>query len=142
MSEFAFFGQFAGETARVCSGFPGLKPDDVASQVRGLHQRHGQAIFDVMTAAIASHSAELVDGTLPASSVLMMTVARGGTPVVSSPGKHADPTDMLIEDEPKAAPRDRRRDADKAAIQSPPATVRQERKRSRPWPHTLRPISI
>ena len=31
MSEFAFFGRFSGETARVCAGFPSLRADDIAT---------------------------------------------------------------------------------------------------------------
>jgi Queuosine biosynthesis protein QueC len=104
MGEFAFFGRFSGETARVCLGFPALKSDDVARQVLGLHQRHGQAICDVLKAAVENHSAELVKRSLPPSSVLMMTVVPGATPALSSGGKHADPFGPLIEEVTEAAP--------------------------------------
>src|SRR5262249_28942467 len=99
MSELAFFGRFGGETARVCLGFPSLKSDDVACQVFDLHQRHGQAIWSVLKAAVEKHSAELVKRSLPSSSILMMTVAPGATPALSSVGRHADPSETWIEGE-------------------------------------------
>jgi hypothetical protein len=101
LGELAFFGRFNGETARVCSGFPALKSDDVARNVFDLHQRHGQAIWDVLNAAVANHSAELIERSLPASSVLMVTVMPGAKPVLSTGSKRADPLEPLIRDEPE-----------------------------------------
>ena len=49
MGELAFFSRFTGDTARVCAGFPSLRPDDIARQVLGLHQRHGHAIWDLLS---------------------------------------------------------------------------------------------
>jgi len=103
MSEQGFFGRFAGETARVCSGFTELKSDDVARQVFELHQRHGQAIWDVLKGAVENHSTELIKRSLSPSSVLMMTILPGATPALSSSSKHADPLESLIKDEPEAA---------------------------------------
>jgi hypothetical protein len=102
-SDRAFFDRFTGETARVCSGFPALKSDDVARNVFELHQRHGQAVWDVLEAALANHRAEFLKQSLPASSVLMMTVVGGAPLTLSSGGKHADPLEPLIKDEPKTA---------------------------------------
>jgi hypothetical protein len=109
VDELAFFGRFSGETARVCSGFPALKIDDVARQVLELHQRHGQAISDVLKAAIENHSAELLKRSLPSSSVLVMTVVPGATPAISSGRRHADPFGSLIEGEAEGAADDRAR---------------------------------
>jgi 7-cyano-7-deazaguanine synthase in queuosine biosynthesis len=95
LGELAFFGRFSGETARVCAGFPSLRADDIARQVLELHQRHGKAIGDVLKAAVEGHSAELVEGSLPRSSLLMMTV----TPGDASVGKRADPTKTWIKEE-------------------------------------------
>jgi hypothetical protein len=99
VDERAFFGRFSGETSRVCSGFSRLKSDDVARQILGLHQRHGQAIWNVLTAAVKSHSAALVNGSLPPSSVLMMAVARGGRPALTNIGKRTDPVEAWFENE-------------------------------------------
>jgi hypothetical protein len=108
MDERGFFGRFSGETARVCLGFPSAKSDDVARRVLELHQRHGQAIGGVLKAAVEDHSAELVRRSLPPSSLLMMTLAPGATPALSSAGKRADPLEPLIEVETEtAAPRSR-----------------------------------
>jgi 7-cyano-7-deazaguanine synthase in queuosine biosynthesis len=89
MGELAFFSRFSGETARVCAGFPSKIPDDIARQVLGLHQRHGQTVWNVLTAAVRVHSAELVRRILPPSSVLMMTVAPSGAPALASVDTHA-----------------------------------------------------
>ena len=99
VDERAFFGRFSGETSRVCSGFSRLKSDDVARQILGLHQRHGQAIWNVLTAAVKNHSAALVSGSLPPSSVLMMAVARGGRPALTNIGKRTDPVEAWFENE-------------------------------------------
>jgi hypothetical protein len=104
LGELAFFGRFSGETARVCSGLPAFKSDDVARQVLELHQCHGQAIWDVLKAAVENHSADLVKRSLPPSSVLMIAVVPGKTPVLSSGGKPADPFEPLIEDVSETVP--------------------------------------
>jgi len=103
LDEHAFFGRFSGETARVCSGFPALKIDDVARHVLQLHQRHGQAVSDVLKAAIENHSAELLKRSLPPSSVLLMTVVPGATPSISSGRRLTDPFEPLVEDETERA---------------------------------------
>ncbi|MGA7385670.1 MAG: 7-cyano-7-deazaguanine synthase [Methylocella sp.] len=99
MSELAFFGRFGGETARVCAGLPSLRADDVGRHVFDLHQRHGQGIADVLEKGIANHKAQLVNRSLPPTSVLMMTVAPGGAPALASAGKRPDPTKVWIEEE-------------------------------------------
>jgi 7-cyano-7-deazaguanine synthase in queuosine biosynthesis len=111
IGEHAFFDRFGGETMRVCSGFPSLRADDVARQVLDLHQRHGQAIGDVLEAAVASHRSELIKGSLPPSSILMITVARGAILALARVGKHADGVLKLIEEERILAESDRREPA-------------------------------
>ena len=99
MGEHAFFGRFGGLTARVCNGFRSLTADEVGRQIFDLHQRHAQAIGDVLQAAVEGHSAELVKGSLPPSSVLMMTVVPGGAPVLASVGKRPDSLRTWIKEE-------------------------------------------
>jgi hypothetical protein len=109
MSELAFFGRFSGETARVCAGFPSLRPDDVASQVFDLHQRHGQGIRNILKAAVERYSEELVNRILPPSSVLMMTLAPGGAPALAPIGMPSDTIKTWIDEaEAESAPSDRR----------------------------------
>jgi hypothetical protein len=103
MGEFAFFDRYTGETARVCAGFPRMKPDDVAREVLNLHHRHGRAICDVLKSAVQDYSADLVNRSLPASSVLIMAVVPGETPAIASGGKRDDPFQILIEDEMETA---------------------------------------
>jgi hypothetical protein len=98
MSELAFFGRFSGETARVRDGFPSLTADEVGRQVLNLHQRHAQAIGEVLKAGIERHSAELINRSLSSSSVLMMTVVPGGAPALAAIGKRADTIKLWIDE--------------------------------------------
>jgi hypothetical protein len=77
MGELAFFDKFGGAASRVCSGYSSLKSDDVGRLVLELHQRHGDEIWRVLNTAIGGHSAALISRTLPATSVLILTVAPG-----------------------------------------------------------------
>jgi hypothetical protein len=72
--ELAFFGRFGGESARVFAGTPTLSADEVGRRVFDLHKRHVDSIGSVLKGAIESHSEELVKRSLPASSLLMITV--------------------------------------------------------------------
>jgi hypothetical protein len=106
MSELEFFDRFSGETARLPEGFPSLTADEVGRRVLDLHQRHARAIGEVLKAGVERHSAELVNKSLPSSSVLMMTVATGGAPVLSSVGRHADASKTWIEGEEAESDKD------------------------------------
>jgi 7-cyano-7-deazaguanine synthase in queuosine biosynthesis len=99
ISDHAFFDRFSGETMRVYSSFPLLKAEDVARQVLDLHQRHGQAIGEMLELAVGKYRAELVRRSLPPSSILMMTIAHGAVPFFTSVVRHGDPPQKLIEDE-------------------------------------------
>ena len=90
IGDLAFFGRFGGETARVLKCFSSLSPDEVGRRVLDLHQRHAQGIADVLQAAVAMHSAELVSKTLPPSSLLVMTVSTTGAPALAFMGKRVD----------------------------------------------------
>ena len=103
MGELAFFGRFSGETARVLTCFPSLSADDVGRRVFNLHLRHALAIGNVLKAAVEGHSAELVNRSLPPSSLLMMTVLPGAAPAPATIGKRADPLPAWV-DEVEAAP--------------------------------------
>jgi hypothetical protein len=99
MTEMAFFDRFSSETSRVCSGFPRVKADSIAERVLGLHRRHGQGIWDVLTNAIKDHSDQLLQGTLPLSSALMMAIPRGATLAVSRVSRRADPAQSPADSE-------------------------------------------
>jgi 7-cyano-7-deazaguanine synthase in queuosine biosynthesis len=89
LGDIAFFDRFGGETARVLSCFRSLSADDVGRLVFDLHQRHAQAIEDVLRTAVEGYSAELVKRMLPPSSLLMMTVSTAGTPALAKLDKRA-----------------------------------------------------
>jgi 7-cyano-7-deazaguanine synthase in queuosine biosynthesis len=97
MGELAFFSRFSGETARVLTCFPSLSADDVGRRVFNLHQRHARAIGDVLKTAVESHSTELVNRSLPPSSLLMMTVLPGAAPTLTTIGKRADSVQAWID---------------------------------------------
>jgi hypothetical protein len=128
MGELAFIDRFGGETTRVCAGFPALPPDEVGRNVLELHQRHGEAIGDVLKKAIKRHSAEFLNRKLPTSSVLMMTVAPGTAPAL-------DQADTLqswfnkVEKEVEAGVSDGI--AQPATIKEPPSIAFNVRKRGR-----------
>jgi 7-cyano-7-deazaguanine synthase in queuosine biosynthesis len=90
MGDFAFFANFGGEASRVCAGYPALKTDDVARLVLDLHQRHGHDVWRVLNNAIAAHSTALIARNLPATSILMMTVAPGLTPSLATVERQKD----------------------------------------------------
>jgi 7-cyano-7-deazaguanine synthase in queuosine biosynthesis len=98
MGEFAFFGRFSGESARVCGGFPSLTADEVGRQVLDLHQRHGQLIGRVLETGIADHKAKFVNRSLPASSLLMMTIAPAGAPTLAPIETNADAITRWIDE--------------------------------------------
>jgi 7-cyano-7-deazaguanine synthase in queuosine biosynthesis len=102
IDERAFFDRFSGETSRVCSGFPVQRPDDVACRVLGLHQRHGRAIGNVLTSAVKYHSAELIERSVPPSSVLMMAVAPGRVPALARVGRRSGQLDTWLDKETKS----------------------------------------
>jgi hypothetical protein len=99
IDERAFFDRFSGETSRVCSGFPAEKSDDVACRVLGLHQRHGQAVGDVLTNAVRDHSADLVRGSLAPSSVLVMAVVPGRVPALARVERRSDALRIWLDKE-------------------------------------------
>jgi 7-cyano-7-deazaguanine synthase in queuosine biosynthesis len=102
MGELAFFSDFGGEASRVCSGYPSLKSDDVARLVLDLHQRHGQEVWRVLNAAIGAHSADLIARNLPATSILMMTVAPGLRPSLTNVGRQKDVLSERLEETAEA----------------------------------------
>jgi hypothetical protein len=53
-----------GETARVLTGVPSLSAYEIGRRVFDLHQRHAEAIRDVLKATVKGHSAELVNRSL------------------------------------------------------------------------------
>jgi hypothetical protein len=90
LGDLAYFGRFGGETSRVLTCFPSLSADEVGRRVFDLHQRHARAIGDVLKSGVERHSEELVNRSLPPSSLLMMTVSPGAAPALATIGKHAD----------------------------------------------------
>ena len=101
IDERTFFDRFSGETSRVCSGFPAQKADDVACRVLDLHQRHGQAVGEVLTNAVKDHSAELVSGSVAPSSVLVMALVPGRAGVVARVGGGTEPSRTWLDRETK-----------------------------------------
>jgi Queuosine biosynthesis protein QueC len=98
LGDVAFFSRFGGETARVLPCFRPLNADEVGRRVFDLHQRHAQAIWDVLKAAVTGHSAELIKRSLPASSLLMMTVSPRGAPALAPISIRANPLDTWLDE--------------------------------------------
>jgi 7-cyano-7-deazaguanine synthase in queuosine biosynthesis len=126
LGDLAFFGRFAGETARVLTCFPSLSADEVGRRVFDLHQRHARAIGDVLKSGVERHSEELVNRSLPPSSLLMMTVSPGAASALATIGKHSDSLQAWIDEveaEPASAghgapePQQRRRGKSQPALE-------------------------
>jgi Queuosine biosynthesis protein QueC len=87
ISELDFFDKFGAVASRLCSAYPSFKSDDVGRSMLELHQRHGCDIWRVLNSAICTRSEALISGALPATSILMMTVAPGLTALPATVGR-------------------------------------------------------
>lgn len=96
MNELAFFSRFAGETSRVVDCFPGLNPDEVGRRILDLHQRHSDAVGRVLEAAVTAHKTALVNHTLPATSLLVMSVSQGTVTYAPDDGRQQGPFEEWI----------------------------------------------
>lgn len=77
MGDLAFLSKYAGELSRAVSHFPGPS-DRNAQALFDLHKRHADGVFSVLSDGVSAFSADIVDGTLPSHSLLMMAVSPGG----------------------------------------------------------------
>lgn len=77
MNDSDFLNRYGSEIAMICGGIPGLTPSDAARRVIELHRRHGSEVAQVVELAVAEHSRDLVRGTLPPSSIVMMSISPG-----------------------------------------------------------------
>jgi 7-cyano-7-deazaguanine synthase in queuosine biosynthesis len=86
MADVAFFSRY-GEASRAV-GFYSEPVGTVAERIFDLHRRHAAAICAVFDRAIASHAAELRQGSLPSSCLLSLVVAQqGADPVTGYPDR-------------------------------------------------------
>jgi hypothetical protein len=98
LGDAAFFGRFGGETARVLPYIPSLNADEVGRLVFDLHQKHAEAIWGVLKGAVERHSAELINRSLPPSSLLMMTVSASRAPALDRIGKSVNPFQFWVDE--------------------------------------------
>jgi hypothetical protein len=73
MSELTFFSTF-GEVHRVTKNVRGFSVDEVASRVFSLYKRHAADVCDVVTKGIQQHAAEITDGKVPSSCLLILAL--------------------------------------------------------------------
>lgn len=71
-----FSQRYGGELARVYRRVPGLTAAEVAEQAFDLHKRHADDVNCVLSRAVRDHADALVARSLPAHSLVPMTVAR------------------------------------------------------------------
>jgi hypothetical protein len=76
MTDIEFLANY-GETSRIV-GFFGEPANTVTQRIFHLHRRHADAVCNVFDNAIATNAAEIREGSLPASCLLSLIVARGG----------------------------------------------------------------
>lgn len=72
MDEMRFFERF-GEATRVLRHLPGTT-DSVATQVFNLYKQHSGDVCAVIDSAVKDHSADLIAGTLPETSLVALAV--------------------------------------------------------------------
>jgi len=72
MSEAAFLARF-GEVSRIVNALPG-KADDNARRVYELHRKHAECVARVIDGAMAKHSKEMRQGTLPDTSLIVLSL--------------------------------------------------------------------
>jgi hypothetical protein len=73
MSEATFFSEF-GEVHRVTQQIQGMSVDEAASRILDLYKRHATEVCGVITSGIRGHAQDISDGTLPSSSLLILTL--------------------------------------------------------------------
>lgn len=75
MQDGDFLSAFGAELARVIAARPDLPSAERARSVVDMHRRHGAGVRDALSQALAKHADEIVQQTLPATSLLRMIVA-------------------------------------------------------------------
>jgi hypothetical protein len=110
MTQIGFLGKYAGDISRAASCFPGAKADEVAQRAFELHQRLGDAVHSVLANGVRAYASELIDQTLPASSVLRMAVAEHRASFDETPIK--DPAEVSHRDAEEDDNRDYRRSSE------------------------------
>ena len=110
MTRIGFLGKYAGEISRAARCFPGVKADEVAQRAFELHQRLGDAVHSVLANGVRAYASELIDQTLPASSVLRMAVAEHQASFDETPIK--DPAEVSPRRAEEGDTRDYRRSSE------------------------------
>jgi Queuosine biosynthesis protein QueC len=99
MADVAFFSRY-GETSRAV-GFYSEPAGTVGARIFDLHRRHAAAICAVFDRAIASHAAELRQGSLPSSCLLSLVVAQQGADAVTAYPDRSQVVDRTIMTRPE-----------------------------------------
>lgn len=79
MPDRQFFVDYASELSQALEGYPDRTRLDVARDALALHRRHGEAVNSVLDRAVKTHSAELIAGSFPPTSLLPLVIG-GGRP--------------------------------------------------------------
>jgi len=86
MNEFQLLKRF-GEVSRVLNHIPGMTVDEVAQNVVRLHRKHAAEVTGVMECAIASHSPQILEETLPSTCATILAFGKyRKIPIASSVG--------------------------------------------------------
>ncbi len=91
ITERDFVDGFGAELMRLVEAFPDQRPGRVVGDWLALHRRHGQAVREVLAAAVRMHAEALVAGDLPGTALLRTIVGAGagdGLPIaLLEPGR-------------------------------------------------------
>ena len=92
MDERAFRDQFAGELMRIIDGFPDEPGSAALRKALDLHRRHGRAVGDVISAAIATRMGNDGSAALEPTSLLrMLTEESVAGPKLAAPRPRVEP---------------------------------------------------
>ncbi len=88
LDERAFMARFGLELSRIVEGHPDLSVQEVVERSLIMHKHHGESVSGVLVKAVQAKSEELVQGTIPPSSLLRLVIGQTG---VSAPPQLSDP---------------------------------------------------
>jgi 7-cyano-7-deazaguanine synthase in queuosine biosynthesis len=79
--------RFGPHINRILAGHPTLSADHAMQMMLAMHQRHAAAVKSVLTRAVCDNAPEIVAGSLPTNSLLMMHIGApgGGAPLSIPP---------------------------------------------------------
>lgn len=94
MSDMDFLCQFGSEISLLMQGFPDWPLGETFRRLVGLHRRQSGIVIGVLTKEISANAAELAQGQLPASSLLVLHMGSGTSDLGTLPIEDIAPPEI------------------------------------------------